>query len=72
MSRINELKKKKPAKPLKVTPAIVVDEWDAVNRDLFPPRRRARVKGTTTLPRSMKEFRSKSRYFISRLYLVGL
>ena len=50
LSRIQELKKK--AKPLKVTPAIVVDEWDKVMS-------RKSVKGAS-LPRHL---RSKSRYY---------
>ena len=51
LSRIQELKKK--AKPLKVTPAIVVDEWDKVLS-------RKSVKGAS-LPRHL---RSRSRYYV--------
>ena len=43
----------------------MVDEWDAVSRE------RARVKGTT-LPRSKREFRSKSRYYTHSLVLGTL
>ena len=63
LSRINELKKKTggggrgSSRPLKVTPALMVDEWDV----MLSRAGARRDKGSNTLPRSLKEFRSKSR-----------